>query len=185
MERLETKRLWIEAWNVSRRDDFAGLAKDPKVMEFIGDGTPWSDDRISDVFSSMLRHWETHGFGWRAAIEKQSRAFIGFVGLNYLSPDAVDVEDKDQVEIGWWIAPTHWHQRLATEGALALRDEAFERMDLDHIIARCDARNEASARIMKTIGMVFDREALGRFGNSVLAYSLTKDHWSNLPRSGA
>jgi RimJ/RimL family protein N-acetyltransferase len=82
-------------------------------------------------------------------------------------PEATEIDDKAEVEIGWWISPSVWHQGYATEGALALRDETFERVGLDCIIGRHRPANVASGRIMERLGMTFERDAVGRYGEVV------------------
>ena len=173
---IETDRLLLEPWDESRIRDFAELARDPQVMRYIGLGEVWSRDASDERFRHQLDHWRAHGFGWRSAVEKATRAWLGFVGLNYVPPEATEVP-PGEVEIGWWLTPAVWGRGLATEGALALRDEAFERVGLERIIGRYQPENVASGRIMEKIGMVFERDAIGRHGETVRIYALTDSGW--------
>ena len=180
MDVLETERLLLEPWSEGTRAVFAALAADPEVMRYIGDGSRWTRDRTDEVFSRQLDHWRQHGFGWRAATLKATGAGVGFIGLNHVGPEATEIDDKTEVEIGWWLSPSVWRQGYATEGALALRDEAFERVGLARIIGRYQPANVASGRVMERLGMTFEREAVGSHGEVVPICALDRARWLRL-----
>jgi RimJ/RimL family protein N-acetyltransferase len=180
MDVLETDRLLLEPWSEGGRADFVTLAADPRVMRYIGDGSTWGRERTDEVFTRQLDHWRQHDFGWRAATLKSTGVWVGFIGLNYVGSEAVEIDNKDEVEIGWWLKPSVWHQGYATEGALVLRDEAFERVGLDRIIGRHRLENVASGRIMKCLGMSFEREAVGRHGEVIRICALDRARWLGL-----
>jgi RimJ/RimL family protein N-acetyltransferase len=56
-------------------------------------------------------------------------------------------------EIGYIFDPAYQGRGLATEAAGALLRLGFEGLGLHRIVARCDARNTASARVMERVGM--------------------------------
>ena len=56
-------------------------------------------------------------------------------------------------EIGYVFNPAYHGRGLATEAAGALLRLGFEGLNLHRIVARCDARNGASARVMERLGM--------------------------------
>ena len=72
-------------------------------------------------------------------------------------------------EIGYVFNPAHHGRGLATEAAGALLRLGFEGLGLHRIVARCDARNTASARVMERVGM--RREALH------VHYEFVKGEW--------
>ena len=184
MDPIETTRLILEPWCEVDKGVFAALASHPRVMKFIGDGSTWDADRVNDVFERQRLHWQEHGFGWRSAIEKLNSDRIGFIGLNHVGPEATEIT-QDEVEIGWWLDPRQWGKGLATEGAIAVRDEAFERIGLQRIIGRYQPPNAASGRIMRSIGMVFEREAVGRHGELIHIYTLDRNRWAEPNTSAA
>ncbi len=141
-------------------------------MRYIGPGETWDQRRADEVFDRALEHWAEHGFGWRSALGRSSGEWLGFAGLNYRGPGAVEIAE-DEVEIGWWIVRRSWGQGLASEGAGPLRDEAFERLELPQIIARIQPANAASARVAEKIGMRIARAATGRHGEALRIYSLS------------
>jgi RimJ/RimL family protein N-acetyltransferase len=129
----------------------------------------------------MLDHWSEHGFGWRSALDKESGEWLGFVGLNHVTLNDVELAG-DEVEIGWWLKPAVWGRGLATEGALVMRDEAFDRVKLDRIVSRHHAGNPASGRVMEKIGMRFEREITGAQGEPVRICVLDRRRWLSLRR---
>lgn len=146
------------------------------MVRYVGDGSAWTRERVDDVFERQVRHWRDHGFGWRSAALAATGEWVGFVGLNHVGPEAVEITTHE-VEIGWWLRPAMWGQRLATEGAIALRDEAFARVGLQRIIGRHQPANVASGRIMTSLGMTFERDATGRHGETVRICALDRAAW--------
>lgn len=71
---------------------------------------------------------------------------IGSIDLNF-------EEDKTTAYMGWVLKKDYRGFGFATEAALALRDYAFSKCGVQTLLADCDARNLASANVMKKIGM--------------------------------
>lgn len=172
-----TARLALEPWDAGRREDFARATAIPEVVRYIGSGETWSREKADRVFDRNIRHWVEHGFGWRSALERDTGAWLGFLGLNHVPEEAVD-SSPDDVEIGWWLLPEAWGRGLATEGAIALRDEAFERVGLERIVGRYDPRNRASGRIMEKLGMRHERDSVTKYGGPVRIYALEREDWA-------
>ena len=81
-------------------------------------------------------------------LERRSdRRLIGEVSLIWRS-----LADR-HAEIGYIVHPDAQGQGYATEAAAALLDFGFGTVDLHRIYARCDARNDRSARVMRRLGM--------------------------------
>ena len=171
-EPLVGERVLLEPWDERRRDDFAALAADPRVMRFVGRGKPWSPSEADEAFERELAHWREHGFGWRGMVERRSGSWLGFVGLNYVPPGGG--VPASEVEIGWWLVPSAWGRGYASEGAALVRDEAFERVGLERIVARCQVANAASRAVAERIGMTLAYETRGRYGERVAVYALAR-----------
>jgi RimJ/RimL family protein N-acetyltransferase len=82
-----------------------------------------------------------------AVDEQATGELVGEVSLIWRSVEA------RQCELGWIFDPAHQGKGLATEAARALLDLAFGPGDMHRAMARCDARNLASARLMERLGM--------------------------------
>ena len=82
------------------------------------------------------------------AVEEQaSGRLIGEVSLIWRSVEA------RQCELGWIFNPEYHGRGFATEAARALLDLAFGPGDMHRVMARCDAQNLASSRLMERLGM--------------------------------
>ncbi len=129
---IETERLRLERWDERHTPLLVRLASMPEVMHFIGTGDPWPPLLAEDVARAERRHWEQHGFGWRATVDKETGRGIGLVSLNYAGEGTAGL-DPGEREIGWWLEPDAWGRGLGTEGSAALRDEAFDVLgDAEH-----------------------------------------------------
>jgi RimJ/RimL family protein N-acetyltransferase len=173
VDNLETHRLFLRPW---RPDDLEGLLQlmsTPEVVRYIGSRTTRSREETQLDHATKLAHWRGHGFGTRAAISKDTGQWIGYIFLQVVLPDVPELDPAD-VEIGWLLKPSAWGQGFATEGARAVRDEAFTRIGLDRLVARHQSDNEASARIMEKIGMRFEREAINSYGHAIRIYSIDR-----------
>ncbi|MFC4147936.1 GNAT family N-acetyltransferase [Micromonospora mangrovi] len=56
-------------------------------------------------------------------------------------------------ELGYVLHPDHGGRGLATEAATALLDWGFTEFGLHRVFGRCHGRNDASARLMRRLGM--------------------------------
>lgn len=72
---------------------------------------------------------------------------IGGVGLKL-----ADWENRTG-DIGYVLHPDYWGQGYAVEAARGLAHAGFRDFGLQRIVATCDQRNKASARVMEKLGM--------------------------------
>ena len=177
---IVTERLALGRFAAGEEDAFLALATDPRVMRYVGNGRPWTEERSRQRFREHLAHWTEHGFGWRPIRERgDGGRFLGLVALNRLG-DAVPGLPPDDLEIGWWIAPDAWGRGIATEAALAARDEAFGRLAANRIVGRFQPENVASGRVMDKIGMRFHGRATNPYGTTLHVHTLDRDGWRRL-----
>ncbi|GIF74051.1 GNAT family N-acetyltransferase [Asanoa siamensis] len=78
------------------------------------------------------------------------------------------------------VCPEASGRGLATEGALAIRDEAFECLGAERVVARLQGDNTGSRRIAERLGMRWHGEAVGRFGEPIAVYVLERAGWSEI-----
>jgi RimJ/RimL family protein N-acetyltransferase len=79
----------------------------------------------------------------------------GFTGMA-IPTDVPDV--MPAVEIGWRLGRAFWGRGIATEAAAAALRFAATETDLDRVLGIHVVGNEASARVMRKVGMRFERE---------------------------
>jgi RimJ/RimL family protein N-acetyltransferase len=79
------------------------------------------------------------------------------------------------VEIGWRLGRAHWGRGVATEAATAALRFAFTDGGLDRILGIHVVGNDASARVMRKLGMRFDRETTEIvYGRPVHVYAIDR-----------
>ena len=85
---------------------------------------------------------------WELAVTlKETGRLIGGAGIRLN-----DWEERTG-ELGYVLHPDYWGQGYASEAAWVMLNEGFGELGLHRIIATCDQRNKASARLMERLGM--------------------------------
>lgn len=152
--RLNTPRLTLRQWVSDDIRPFAEMCADAEVMRWIGSGRTLSMEESRSAVERIASFWDRNGFGLFAVEVKASGAFAGFCGLSI--PTFLP-EILPAVEIGWRLARGVWGQGYATEAAGACLRFGFSEAGLDEIISIHQIGNDASERIMKKLGMEWDR----------------------------
>ena len=173
---LETKRLRFATWRWEDWKGFRRLTTDPLVVRYLGTGEPWPDERVQEFVARQCENWEDHRICLWKLLPKDNDTLIGICGLQHL-PEGPDVE------IGWWLAPSHWGQGLATEAARHALAYGFEVSNFERIVAIAQAANRDSLRVMERIGMRFEREALHK-GIRVVLYAISRGQFNSQQREG-
>ncbi len=161
---LETPRLRLRRFEDSDLDDLAALLSDPEVMRFIGDGTPQDRTAAWRMLAQMLGHWALRGYGLFAVEERATGRFLGRVGL-------INPEGWPGLEIGWTIVRDRWGEGFATEAAVAVRDHAFERLNIPRLISLIQPDNKASVQVAVKIGERPDR-VIELIGKTAVVYAI-------------
>ena len=60
---LVTSRLVLRRWREDDLPAMAAINADPRVMRWIGAGTPIDEDATAAATARAEQHWDTHGFG--------------------------------------------------------------------------------------------------------------------------
>jgi len=147
---LETERLVLRRFTEADVDHLVDLDSDPEVMRFLTGGTPTPRAVIeSEILPRFLRYYQRFaGFGYWAAVEKATGAFLGWFNL-------VPPEDgsPDDVELGYRLHRSAWGHGYATEGAHALIRQGFTELGVRRVHATTYQDNLASRRVMEKVGM--------------------------------
>jgi len=168
---LETSRLRFATWGQEDWEEFRRLTADPLVVRYISTGEPWPDERVQEFVSRQRENWEKHRICLWKLLPKDSDTLIGICGLQRLP-------EGPNVEIGWWLAPSHWGQGLATEAARQALAYGFEVSNFERIVAIAQAANRDSLRVMEKLGMRFEREAIHK-GIRVVLYSIEREKFES------
>ncbi|MEM7168941.1 MAG: GNAT family N-acetyltransferase [Pseudomonadota bacterium] len=155
--KIQTDRLLLRRWRDADREPFAAICADPAVMKFIGNGQPKSAAEASADIEKFEAEWEREGFGLFALELRETGDLAGFTGL---SVPTFLPEIMPSVEIGWRLARNLWGQGLATEAAQAVLAFGLGILGIPGIVSICHVENESSRRVMKRIGLTFDRRTV-------------------------
>ena len=153
---LTTERLGLRRFEPRDLESIVALDGDPLVMHFINGGTPVPRERIErDFHPRLVEGWDPLCERDRrtvyCACERHSGAFVGWFfakrGQHW----------PDELELGYRLLRSAWGRGLATEGARAVRDFVFERVQAPGLFATVMRDHRASARVLEKLGMTLER----------------------------
>ena len=156
---LHTARLRLRPWRDDDAPALTAISADPEVGRYLSN--PLDDGSGPSLFERLRAHWERHGFG-HFAIEERLPAcgeplLLGFAGVAYPS---FMTELAHRPEIGWRLSSAVWGRGYATEAALAAREDARERLELDELISIIHPDNARSQRVAQKLGMTIERQVM-------------------------
>jgi RimJ/RimL family protein N-acetyltransferase len=166
---ITTDRLLLRLWRESDRKPFQALNADPRVMEFFP--ALLTPEETNAGITRVQNHFDRHGFGLYAAELRERETFIGYVGL--FTP-SFDAPFMPAVEIGWRLAFDFWGRGLATEGARAVIDHAFQTLGLRSLVSFTVPANVRSRRVMEKLGMVHDPSGDFEYPNIPVGHPLRR-----------
>ena len=160
---LETQRLMLRPWTSADLEPLETICSDHRVMQFVGDGRPWSLVQTQSFLDRAVAHWREHGFCQWPLFLKADASLIGFCGF---------VPSQGGAEIGWRLACQHWGRGLATEAADAVLRHGFETLGLQRVTATVQSGNRSSLRVIEKLGMRHEG-TIQRNGREVVLYAIT------------
>ncbi len=161
----QTPRLLLRHFLPSDLDGMADMLADSEVMRF-SLGTRTRDETRQWLGRTMASYAE-NGFGLWAVDHRRDGRLIGFCG-----PSVQEVDERREVEIGYRLAKAYWGQGLATEAAMATRDDAVGRLGIERLISIIDPLNTASIGVAEKIGMQLESETV-KWQRTVRIYALS------------
>jgi ribosomal-protein-alanine N-acetyltransferase len=145
-------------------DELSPIFADAEVIKYLGSGKPATREESHTALVSIIRHWERHGFGRWAVIDKPTQKLIGYGGLRSFDGEP---------ELVYLLAKPYWGRGLATEIARACLKYGFEERGFESIIALVKTANAASQRVIGKIGMSFEK-TIHVFGIDAFRYSISR-----------
>jgi ribosomal-protein-alanine N-acetyltransferase len=134
-------------------EDLHAVLGDPETMRFYPH--PLSLQETAQWIERSRWRYRTQGHGLWALILKENGELVGDCGLTVQR-----VEDADEVEVGYHVKRAYWRQGLATEGALACRDHAFQSLGVARLICIIRPENVPSQGVARNIGMQPEKEVV-------------------------
>ena len=176
---LETGRMVLRQCAAADVDRLVELHNDPAVMRYLGPCEETAEHVRDEVLPRWLRLY-AQGFGYWAAIEKATGAFLGWF---LFRPPMVHPE-PGVVELGYRLHVAAWGRGFATEGAIALVDRGFAEMGVQRVVANTMTINRGSQRVMQKAGLRFVRTVhlshthpIDGSEHGDVEYALTREEW--------
>lgn len=178
-------RLMLRPYHDDDVDDVQRFQSDPRVLPFI----PWvvrtrqeTQQWLAKVSGSVVAQAGDHGT-W--AIERiEDGRVVGSVNLSWTG------DGHGQAEFGFVLATDAQGCGYATEATTLLLDTAFPALGLHRAYARVDARNEASLRMLRRLGLRQEAHLVGRelfkgAWTDVVIFGVLSEEWTSSRRATA
>jgi len=148
-EQIETERLILRTFKESDWKDLYEYYSDEVCMKYtVGNAlTDWETWRAMAI---MVGHWELRDFGPYAVENRETAKVMGPVGLWYPL-------EWPEPEIKYGLARSYWGNGYAGEAVIAVREMAAEHVPEYHLISLIHPDNEASIKLVKSIGAEFEK----------------------------
>lgn len=147
---VETDRLLLKEFEIGDAESFYELNLNPNVIKYTGNSA-FKDIDEAKSFLKNYSDYQRNGFGRWAVVDKSTKIFFGWCGLKY-------DEKLDETDIGFRFFEHFWNQGFATESAKTCIDYGFEKLNLKIIVGRAMRENTASIKVLKKIGLQYEKD---------------------------
>lgn len=110
-------------------------------------------DQTAAYLERNLAHWTTYGFGLWILRDTEGNRVAGRAVLRHLQLD-----DQDEVEVGYGFHPAFWGRGLATEIAAACIAYAWSPLGLRSVVALTMPVNLRSRHVLSKVGLTYERD---------------------------
>lgn len=108
----------------------------------------FSDEQVREFICSQQQRYQKDGFGYYAAVEKQTGRMIGCIG-----PLMEHIQGEDFYGLGYILSREAWGKGFATEGAGACMEHLFRAFHAPKVVAEIRPENRASVAVAQRLGM--------------------------------
>lgn len=146
------------------------------------------------MLERILRTYSEDSVGQLAVYLKDSGDIVGRCGLTPVEIEEAPAPDQypqwfwfsgsapegmkivHELELGYAFAKRYWGLGYATESAIAVRDHAFEKQDVERLVAAILAENVASKSVARKVGLAHTGEIIA-FGRPAQRYEMCRNNW--------
>lgn len=143
---VTTERLTLEPAHPRHADDLVLLHSGPDVAFWYGGA--WTRAEAQVWATGMHERWQRDGVGKWVAYRRGDGELIGRGGLTW-----TEIDGRPTLELGWAIREQHRGHGYATEIGRAGLAFAFEKLDVEEVVAFTEVHNHASRAVMERLGM--------------------------------
>lgn len=156
---IETKRLILKPYTMTMAEDVYKVINNPYIADtMIMIPYPYPRESVNNWIRYLISSFESGtALEYAVFLKGMKPTYIGNAGF-------VTVSQKHQsAEIGYFIDQEYASQGFATEACEKLLHVGFHKLQFNRIYARCMARNIASQKVLKKIGMRHEGRFLQEF----------------------
>ena len=167
---LKTERFILRYITQEDFEELKAILQDKDVMyawEY-----NFSDNDVQNWIDKNLELYKKYNLGYFLMIENTSGKILG---QSALTPDIID--GYTYYEIGYILKKEYWHNGFATEAANALKNYAFNTLNLNEIIFEIRPDNISSRKIAENLNAKICGEFIKNVRNKKmlhLIYKLTR-----------
>lgn len=170
---LITERLEFSLLEPGDLAELEILLGDPEVMYAWEHG--FTKVEVQDWLKENLRRYAADGYSYWAVRLKNDGSFVGVMGI--LKEQAAG---EDHIGIGYILHRKYWRQGYAGEGAAALCQYAFHKMQLQTLTAQIRTNNFASQHVAEKLGLKVKSRFIKSYRSQEMPhflYTIERDIW--------
>ena len=169
---LTTERLYLREFTLKDAQNFIDLNSNPNVVKYTGDGAIQDLEKAKEILETITFPQYKNKLGRWAVHLKSTDEFLGWCGLKY-------IEQLNEIDLGYRFFEKHWGKGYATESAKAVLAYGFDTLKVNVIVARAAIENVNSHKVLKKIGMKFEKEG-EEHGDKIYKYRLSNADYQAL-----
>jgi RimJ/RimL family protein N-acetyltransferase len=152
MTLLETERLILRELTLDDAPFILTLLNDPSFLRYINDKNVRNLEAARQyMLNGPMASYARNGFGLYLVELKDTAVPIGLCGL-------LKREELPDPDIGFAFLPDYWGKGFALESAIAVMNDARERLGRKRVLAIVMPDNYASIKLLEKLGMRFERD---------------------------
>lgn len=159
---ITTPHLILRPWSLSDADRLFTILQEADMFKYFPQTRAPERSWVDKYINHHLSHWQEHGYGHWAVVNRADGEVIGWNGLEYLP-------ETCETEVAYLLSRQVWGQGFATEAARAAVEYGFGTCQLSLIIGLVHPDNIGSIRVLEKIGLVFNNRA-NYWGMELLRY---------------
>ena len=150
LDAFTTARMRAERLRPDHYADLRRMDADEQMMATLGGIR--EDAGTREYLARNLEHWAEYGFGIWMLRDLETGTAMGRAVLRHL-----DIDEADEVEVGYGLLPAFWGRGLATEIARACVRVGLEQLRLPSLVAITLTTNDGSRRVLEKVGLRYER----------------------------
>ena len=116
---------------------------------------PTPEEQCQKWFEITMNRYENNLGGMNVLMDKNTGELIGQCGLL-----VQEIDNVQELEIGYSILPKFWNQGFATEAARKCKEYAFQNNFTDSLISIVHVDNISSEKVARKNGMIQDKKTI-------------------------